>query len=253
MLLKTITSLTVSGLLLLSVPALSFAAGALTIHGSSTVAGGVLAPNKAAIEQETGLTLTIVPNGSGNGLKDLAAGTANMAMISAPLENEVAGANKNAPGSLDASGFIQAPIGFVITKIIVNAKNPVKTLSAAQIKDILTGKVTSWKDVGGSDQPILVVCENPGAGTRTVVEGALLGGAAITDKARAVQAVQQVAQIVGQAPNAIGYGNPKTVTSALAIIPDIEVRQPLILITKGAPNDDAKKFIASVAKFGAAL
>ena len=51
----------------------------------------------------------------------------------------------------------------------------------------------------------------------------------------------------------IGYGNPKTVTSAQAIIPDIEVRQPLILITKGAPNDDAKKFIASVAKFGAAL
>ncbi len=239
--------------LLFSIPTTPVAASELKVHGSSTVTQWILGPNKTAIEKDTGLTLDLVANGSGNGLKDLAAGNADMAMISAPLASEVDGANKKAPGSLDAAVFVQAPIGFVATKIIVNPNNPVKTLTADQIKDIFTGKIASWKDVGGPDQPIIVAVEGPGAGTRTLIENNLLGGGAITDKARVVQAVTQVALIVGQAPNAIGYGNAASITSAVAVVPGIEIRQPLILITKGAANGDASKLIAAATKLGAAM
>jgi phosphate transport system substrate-binding protein len=248
---KMLATLTASAVLLLSAENISFAAGEFKVHGSSTVAQGILGPNKAAVEKETGLVLAIVPNGSGNGLKDLAAGTADIAMISAPLASEVAAANKKAAGSLDAASFVESPIGFYATKIIVNSNNPVKTLSAGQVKDILTGKITSWKDVGGADQDILVVTEGPGSGGRTLLEGTLLGDAEITGKARAVQAVAQIDQIVSQVPSAIGYGNQSTISSAVSVIPDIEVRQPLILVTKGVPGDDAKKLISVAAKFGA--
>ena len=223
-------------------------AAELRVHGSSTV-GGVLVPNKAIIEKQTGLTLTIVVNGSGNGLKDLAEGKADVAMISAPLAEEADALNKKAPGSLNTASLVESPIGLFPTKIIVNAKNPVKTLSEAQIKDIFIGKVANWKDVGGPDLPIVVVAEGPGSGGRTLMESHLLGGAAMTDKVQAVQGVAQVAQAVSQNPAAIGYGNPTTITSAVSAISGSEVYQPLILVTKGPPNADVKKLLGATVSF----
>jgi phosphate transport system substrate-binding protein len=246
---RALPSLTVvAASLLLSLTAPAVAAD-LKVHGSSTVAGGVLVPNKAAIEKETGLTLTIVANGSGNGLKDLADGKADMAMISAPLVEEADTLNKKAPGSLKIEGLLEFPIGLFATRIIVNAKNPVKALSEGQIKDIFAGKITSWKDVGGPDLAIVVVAEGPGSGGRTLMESRLLGGAAMTDKVQAVQTVGQVAETVGQNAAAIGYGNPATITSAVNAIPGSEVYQPLILVTKGTPSADAKKLIETAKKF----
>jgi hypothetical protein len=67
-----------------------------------------------------------------------------------------------------------------------------------------------------------------------------------------MQALVQVAQVVGQVPNAIGYGNAASITSAVAVIPGVEVKQPLGFATKGAPNADVQKLIAVSSKFAAA-
>ena len=161
--------------------------------------------------------------------------------------------NKAAPGSVSAEGIEVAPVGAISIKFIVNPANPVKSLTEAQLKDILTGKITSWKEVGGADQPIMVIAEAPGFGTRSNVVSTLLGGTEITDKARVVQALVQVAQVVGQAPNAIGYGNSASITGAVAVIPGTEVKQQLGLATKGAPSPEVKKLIEATAKYGAAV
>ena len=57
----------------------------LRVSGAATVAGGIITPNKAAIEQETGLTLVMAVNGDANGLKDLYAGRCDIAMVAAPM------------------------------------------------------------------------------------------------------------------------------------------------------------------------
>jgi hypothetical protein len=80
-----------------------------------------------------------------------------------------------------------------------------------------------------------------------------LGGDEITSKARTMQALVQVAQVVAQAPNAIGYGNAASITDAVAVVPDVVVKQPLGLATKGAPNADVQKLIAATAKYGASV
>ena len=49
----------------------------LSVHGSTTFIAAILYPTKAAIEKDTGLTLDVVGNGSGNGLTDLAQGKPN--------------------------------------------------------------------------------------------------------------------------------------------------------------------------------
>jgi len=103
-------------------------AGEMRLHGSATVAKTIIGPNLASLQSDTGLTFKVVANGSGNGLKDLVAGRANMAMISAPLQVEADIANSKAPGSLDVSNLREFPIGFSKIFFIVHAKNPIKSL-----------------------------------------------------------------------------------------------------------------------------
>ena len=97
------------------------------------------------------------------------------------------------------------------------------------------------------------MAEAVGFGTRSNIVASFLGGTEITEKARVMQALAQVGQVVGQAPAAIGYGNASTVTSAIAVIPGTEVKQVLGLATKGAPSADAKKLIDATTKFGLAV
>lgn len=248
---KTIAALALGASLILS--AHSSLAGELKVSGAAAVAGNIIAPHKADIEKDAGITINMTVNGDGNGLKDLTAGKSDVMMVAAPITATAAALNKMNPGSVSTDGIQVAEVGAVSIKFIVNAKNPVKSLTEAQLKDIFSGKITSWKDVGGPDQPILVVCELPGFGTRINVQNSLLGGAEITDKARTMQALVQVAQVVGQAPNAIGYGNAASITPAVAVIPGTTVKQSLGLATKGAPNDEVKKLIAATAKFGASV
>jgi len=227
-------------------------AGELKVSGAATVANTIITPNKAAIERETGLTLAVMVNGDGNGLKDLAAGRSDVMMVAAPLKVTEAALNKAAPGSASAAGLEMTQIGTVAIKFVLNPANPVKSLTEAQVKDILAGRITSWKEVGGQDQPILVVAEMPGFGTRANIVATLLGGTEITDKARLMQALIQVAQVVGQAPNAIGYGNDASITPAVAVIAGVEVKQAIGFATKGQPSGDAKKLIEAAAKFAGA-
>jgi phosphate transport system substrate-binding protein len=229
------------------------AATELKVSGAATVAGSIIVPNKAAIEQDIGATLAITVNGDGNGLRDLCAGKSDIMMVAAPIAVTAATLNKATPGSVSVDDVQVARIGTASIKFIVNPGNPIKSLTDAQVKDILTGKITSWKDVGGADQPIVVVAEAPGLGTRANIVSSFLAGADISDKARLMQALVQVAQVVAQLPNALGYGNNASITDAVAVLPGLDVAQPLGLATKGPPGAEAKKLIDIATKYGASV
>ena len=67
------------------------------------------------------------------------------------------------------------PIGREAFVFIVNNNNPVDNLSLQQIKDIFTGKIINWKDVGGANRLINVLQRNKGSGSQTAIEK-LIGG-----------------------------------------------------------------------------
>ena len=221
------------------------------IHGSSTVAKAVLAPNLAKIQSETGLQLKIVANGSGNGLKDLSAGRADIAMISAPIEAEAKNVNEAAPGSLDISAMQTFPIGYSTINFTVHASNPVRSLTEDQIRGILTGDIANWSEVGGENKPIVVVAEAEGQGTRSSVETLFMNGDEITGKGRIFPSLSQVGKVASQIPTSFSYGNATSILPGTYVIPGIEVQQPLSLVTRGAPSADARKLIdvaASIAR-----
>ena len=234
-------------------PVAPASAAELRVSGAASVAGSIIVPNKTAIEREIGASLAVTVNGDGNGLRDLFAGRSDIAMVAAPIAVTEATLNKASPGSISVADFQVAPIGTASIKFIVNPANAVKSLTVAQVKDILTGKITSWKDVGGADLQIVVIAEVPGLGTRANIVSSFLGGTDITDRARGMQALVQVVQVVAQLPNAFGYGNAASISPAVVVLPGIDVPQPLGLATKGPPGADAKKLIEAAAKYGASM
>ena len=60
----------------------------------------------------------------------------------------------------------QVPVVKEAFVFVVNAKNPVDALSRQQIKDIYSGKITNWKQVGGSDEPIVAYQRNTDSGSQ---------------------------------------------------------------------------------------
>ena len=58
---------------------------------------------------------------------------------------------------------------------LVNESNPVDGLTTEQIRDIYTGKITNWKEVGGEDAPIIPIQRNEGAGSQALMKKLVMG------------------------------------------------------------------------------
>ncbi len=230
----------------LATPAL---ADTVSIHGSTTFTSAILDVHKDAIQKDTGLTLDIVANGSGNGLTDLAQGKADVAMLSSDMESVAAKVNAKKPGTIDTAALKAVEIAKTHAAFCVHPSNPVKSLTTAQVADILSGKVKSWKEVGGEDKPILVATEIPTGGLRTEVEKALLGGKAIEANKRELVNGTMIAKLVAQMPEALGITGAGFMTPAIREITLDKVDvMTLFYVTKGAPSPAAQKLIDATLK-----
>lgn len=92
-----------------------------------------------------------------------------------------------------------------IIKVYVNSSSDINSLSNGQLKQIFTGEIKNWKEVGGPDQPIKIVYanENPGINMtfkRQILEGSDFKKDIIVDKA------DSVAQAIATNAGAIGLG-----------------------------------------------
>lgn len=222
----------------------------LEIHGSTTVSANLLTPKKAEIEKASGVEMQIVGNGSGRGLADLVEGKVTVAMISAPVEDEVK-ALKAKGTAFDETKIKSFRVGSAPAAFAVNPANPVHKLTAAQMVDILTGKITNWKDVGGSDKPIIVVCATKGDGVRSQVEHDFLAGGDITAQKREIPNATEVVKLVSQMDGALGIFSKISMTPGVVELDGGKpVVQPLIMLTMGEPSPDAAKVIAAAKSAG---
>ena len=73
------------------------------------------------------------------------------------------------------------PIGRDALVFIVNEKNPVKSLTQQQLKDIYAGKITNWKDVGGEDLDIVAFQRGEDSGSQTLFKKLLIQDSELMD------------------------------------------------------------------------
>lgn len=91
--------------------------------------------------------------------------------------------------------------------IITHPDNPVRKMTMDQLRDVYSGKIDNWSQLGGEDAPINVVQLMEGAGTKSIFEERLYGGVATGVPANTVRAESSnaVAALVNKDPNAVGY------------------------------------------------
>ncbi|MCX5653197.1 MAG: phosphate ABC transporter substrate-binding protein, partial [Planctomycetota bacterium] len=89
--------------------------------------------------------------------------------------------------------------------VVVHPSNPVKAIMRNQLKDIYTGKITNWKDVGGQDLPIVVISRDTSSGTYEVFAEKVLGKDKMSEKVEYVNANPQAHARVKSTAGAIGY------------------------------------------------
>lgn len=233
-------------LLMVSPVGLSIAsADQLILQGSSTFNRQVIEPFQAAIEAASKHELTVIPNRTLLGLISLMEGRAQIAMISAPLKSEVVNLEKTLPGfpyEKLQSHIIQS----TRVAIGVNQLNRVRKLSLEQVKKILTGEITRWSAVGGEDQPIRIVLVGAGGGVTSTVESAVLNGNRINGtNVLYVKTAIQLAQVIEQEPNAVGFGQLLLIQQRgiPEIVTDRPIEQQLALVTLGDPSPAAQAVI----------
>jgi phosphate transport system substrate-binding protein len=223
----------------------ALAADSVMIQGSSTVSGRLLTPFKDAIEARSGQKLEIVASKSAAGLVALLEGKADLAMTSAPLDAEAAAVRQMMPAA-DVSELRSTEVGKTRVAFALNAKNSVKSATLDQVRDILTGKLTNWKELGGADLPIRVVAVRLGGGLQTTVENQLLGGKPV-DGAHVIKVNNgsQITKIVEQEPGALGIAQLGLVTEAK--LPELatnqQIEQRLFLVTKSKPSEQVQKVV----------
>jgi phosphate transport system substrate-binding protein len=219
------------------------------ISGSTTVNVNIFRPFKAQIETASGVTLEVIANSSGQGLEDLIAGQADVAMLSSPLTAVAGKINQKQPGAVDTSTLKEFKIAESRVTFIIHPSNSVKSLTLPQLKEIFAGNITNWKEVGGTDAAIVAVTEASGGGIRTTLEEQLMGGRAVAQQARQVANGPQIPLIVKQLPGAIGSASAKHDLAGVMVLQTEEViAQPLFLVTKANPNGSIAKVVEAAAQ-----
>ena len=79
-------------------------------------------------------------------------------------------------------GLDLTPVGKDALVFLVNASNPVDSLTKEQIHDIYTGKIVNWSEVGGEDLPIKAFQRREDSGSQTMMRLLLMGDEEIPEK-----------------------------------------------------------------------
>ena len=125
----------------------------ITISGSTSV-GPTMEVLAEVYEKNNDVNIEVQQVGSSAGIKNTIDGTSDLGMSSRDLKDEE---TKEVDGTQIAIDGIA---------VITNTANKVTNLTSEQVKDIFTGKITNWKEVGGEDAQIVVVSREEGSGTR---------------------------------------------------------------------------------------
>ena len=128
----------------------------------------------------------------------------------------------------------------------VHPTNSVRSLSTQQLKGVLLGEITNWRELGGRDLPIRLVMVDAGAGIPLTISYQLLAGKPVnTNNAIRVRISSQVAKVVEQEPGALGLTQEKNVPGHNIVVLATEqiVEQKLAYVTLDQPSPAAKSVI----------
>lgn len=217
----------------------------ITVEGSTTLGPVARAFAERCMASRSGVEISVTETNSTGGARSLINGACDVAAMSRfPRDAEFKAAIYN--GVLP----VAHPAAIDAVAVIVHPSNPVKTLTTEQLRDIYTGRVTNWKELGGGDGPIARIVREPASGTQDAFETLVMDREKIAKGAEQATSSTSVCIRVKDAPNAVAYVGLGFVNEAVKAVAVNGVAptkravragryplvRPLFLVTNGYPK-----------------
>jgi len=226
----------------------------LVIKGSDTL-GAKLVPQIAESfkKAKPGTSFEIAAEGSTTGIAAITDGTAQIGMSSRR-------AKSTEMSAASAKGVSMKPIivAYDGMAVIVNANNPIKSLTKQQVEQIFTGDVADWSAVGGSAGAFSIYTRNTSSGTYSDWKELAMKKRDYAGTSQKMAGNEQIASEVAKNKNGIGYvGLAYLKAAGIKVIPvdgatpskasvlnkSYPYARPTFYYTNGEPSGIAKEFI----------
>ena len=246
LIMKKIVSILLALVMLVGAGMSALAEGSVSTDGSTSMQKVIGALGEYFTNENPDVNFTYNPTGSGSGITAVLEGRCDIGLSSRALKDEE-----------KAEGLVETVLAYDGIAIIVNPDNPLTDIDLDTLAKIYKGEITNWKDVGGSDEEIVVIGREAGSGTRDGFES-------ITDTKDACVYRQEltstgdVITAVSQNPAAIGYASLASVKDTVkalsvgGVVPTEEtvkdgtypVQRPFVLVTREGVelSETAQKF-----------
>jgi phosphate transport system substrate-binding protein len=234
-------------LILLLIPSFAGAEEVLRYAGATTLQRSYMPEAARLFQSETGVRIQIEGGNTNPGIRALLA-----------KEVDMAGAGRHLTAEEKHQGLIEHFLGWDVVAVVVQRTNPVDALTMAQLRGIFAGEIRNWKEVGGRDEPIVVVTSPKGSGMRAAAQELILGEKPFT-------AAEVVSGVVGQADQQVSMFPAGITAVSLSMVDNERVKsvlvdgiaptaanvsagryplaKPLALVTHGQPKGQLERFI----------
>ena len=209
--------------------------GNVATGGSTSMKNVIAALTEGFAEIEPDVTVSYDPTGSGAGITGATDKTLDIGLSSRALKDD----EKN-----DVDGTVIALDGIAI---IVNKDSKVEDLTVDQLKQMFTGEITNWSEVGGDDGEIVLVGREAGSGTRDGFESIV----DVKDSCKYAQELTATGAVISAVeanPLAIGYASLSAVGDTVKAVTvggvecseetvkdgSYEVQRPFVFVTNDA-------------------
>lgn len=213
--------------------------GSVTMAGSTSMEKLANALSESFMAEYPGVTVNAEFTGSGAGIESLIAGSVDIGNSSRSLKDEE-----------KSQGAVENVVAIDGIGVIVDPDNGLDGLTKEQLVDIYTGNISNWSELGGTDEPIVVVGREAGSGTRDGFES-ILDVKDTCAYANELDSTGAVIAKVASTPGAIGYAsfgdlNDSVKTLALdEVTPSIEtikdgsyiLQRPFVMATMGEVSE----------------
>lgn len=176
--------------------------GSVSTDGSTSMEK-VIGALGEAFQNETKISFSYNPTGSGSGIQAVQEGRCDIGLSSRALKDEE-----------KAAGLTEAVLAYDGIAIIVNPDNALSDIDVDTIAKIYTGEITNWKELGGEDAEIVVIGREAGSGTRDGFE-TITGTKDACKYRQELTSTGDVITTVSQNPAAIGYASLASVKNTV--------------------------------------
>ena len=206
--------------------------GNVATGGSTSMKNVIAALTEGFAEVEPGVTVSYDPTGSVAGITGATDKTLDIGLSSRALKDDE---------KTDVEGTTIALDGIAI---IVNNASKVEDLTVDQLKQMFTGEITNWSEVGGDDGEIVLIGREAGSGTRDGFESIV----DVKDSCKYAQELTATGAVISAVeanPLAIGYASLSAVGDTVKMVTvggvecseetvkdgSYEVQRPFVFVT----------------------